>query len=234
MKPIICLVFHDLVKQCTRWEDTTFDTFLEFYKSSKNLNVKMLYSFDDGYRSILKLYEDGHVTDFSDFWIFPVNNLISRDGYLTWDDIKLLISLGCRVGSHTSDHVDLLTLGNNKLLDELVRSRIEFERKLNIKNLYLSAPYGRVNKTIIKIALEAGFCGTLSSRPGFFNKGEHRLNRISLNENTINSFSVRFFWSNEAAILFEIFRYKVIKFIKLVFGQSIYKKIRNFWLLSKN
>ena len=227
MKTVVCFVFHDLVTECTLWEDTRFDTFLKFYKSTQMLNIDVIYSFDDGYNSLFKLYEEGHITDFSDFWIFPVNDLVGKKGYCTWEDIKVLASLGCRVGSHTLDHVDMLTLDEKDLLNNLANSKIEFEQILGIKNLYLAAPYGRTNATAYKIASKAGFCGVFSSRPGFFNKEGYRLNRVSLNENTINSFSARFFKSYTFAILLEIFRHEVIQFMKLVFGRSLYMRIRN-------
>ena len=165
----------------------------------------------------------------------PQNILNITERYLN-DPIRIKVGSTTTPISKIKQEVIHVSEGEkyNKLLDELAHSRVEFEKILNIKNLYLSAPYGRVNNAIIKIALKAGFCGTLTSRPGFFNIGDYYLNRISLNENTINSFSARFFWSNKVAILFEICKHSFIIFIKLVFGQSIYRKIRNFWLLSKN
>lgn len=234
MKGIICFVFHDLVTECNLWEDTKYDTFVEFYKSTQSLDLEIIYSFDDGYISLLNLYHDGYVRNFSNFWIFPINNLIGKNGYLTWDEIKFLISLGCNVGSHTYDHVDMLCLDAKSLQKNLEKSKIEFQKVLGVDSLYLSAPYGRTNNLVNKVASKMGFKGIFSSRPGFLHDKNFELNRVSLNENTIGPFSKRFLKSQQFAIFLEVFKFNIFHVAKLIFGRKLYMRIRNFHLFKKS
>ena len=234
MKRIICFVFHDLVTECNLWEDTKYDTFMEFYKSTQALDMEIIYSFDDGYTSLLRLYENGLVKNFSNFWIFPINNRIGKDGYLKWDEIKFLMSLGCKVGSHTYDHVDMLSLDRISLKKNLAKSKTEFQKKLGLKSVYLSAPYGSTNIFVNKVVSKTGFKGLFSSQPGFLHEKNFQLNRMSLNETTIGPFSKRFLKSQKFAIFFEVFKFNIFYFAKLIFGKNLYIKIRNFHFFKKS
>ena len=138
------------------------------------------------------------------------------------------MSLGCNVGSHTYDHVDMLCLDRKSLQKNLEKSRIEFQKVLGLKILYLSAPYGRTNTLVNKVASKMGFTGIFSSRPGFLHEKNFKLNRVSLNENTIGPFSKRFFKSQKFAIFFEVCKFGIFHLAKLIFGHKLYMRIRNF------
>ena len=63
---------------------------------------------------------------------------------VTWSDLECMADCNMDIGSHTKHHVDLASISNNNdiLLDEVLGSKEELEKRLGVKALYFSWPFG--------------------------------------------------------------------------------------------
>ncbi len=126
-------------------------------------------TFDDGYRHLAEtlpqLMEEFKFTP----TVFVPTGYIGRDN--SWDyshafrkdphldrqQIRALASLGVRFGSHGHSHVDLARCDNNRLKDELERSRSILQDITGRPVTSISYPFGRVDLRVIETAGAAGY-----------------------------------------------------------------------------
>ncbi len=99
----------------------TLNDFIKARRYGKNLPEKpIILTFDDGYADnyseMLPILEAHGMTAV----IFVITNEIGKHGYLTLDQLKDLQKRGVEIGSHTADHLPLVTL-NDELLDNQIR-----------------------------------------------------------------------------------------------------------------
>jgi heparosan-N-sulfate-glucuronate 5-epimerase len=76
---------------------------------------------------------------------------------VTWEQLRELAGTGWEVGSHTVAHARLPELDDEKLDDELVRSKLEIERRLGEPCLSISYPYGAHDDRVLAAARRAGY-----------------------------------------------------------------------------
>ena len=141
-------------------------------------------TFDDAYRSVLKLAlpilerlglpgtvfaPTGHMDGTPMSW--P-----GIDGWLdtehreeltgcTWDELSVLAQAGWEIGSHTRSHARLPTLDDDVLADELGRSRQECEQRLGTPCLTIAYPYGASDARVAAAARAAGYVATVGGPP---------------------------------------------------------------------
>jgi peptidoglycan/xylan/chitin deacetylase (PgdA/CDA1 family) len=88
---------------------------------------------------------------------FAVTGLIGEPGYLTWDGLRQMAAAGMEIGSHTVGHPRLADLPEERMREELVRSRQELEARLHLPVEAVAYPYNSVRSWIANAAAEAGY-----------------------------------------------------------------------------
>ena len=121
-----------------------------------------------GFKTIVLTFDDGEMNNFREAlpilqefqfpaYFFVTVNKIGNPGYMGWEELKELISLGMVVGSHSLTHPILTGLEDEKLGQELKESKRILEEKLGIKIENFSVPHGFYDEGVVKMALEVGY-----------------------------------------------------------------------------
>jgi peptidoglycan/xylan/chitin deacetylase (PgdA/CDA1 family) len=164
------------------YRSVTFSEALASPPASKTVAI----TFDDGYRSVLELAlpilsKLGLVAT-----VFVVTGYVGRDEPMSWpgvdhwletehrlemlslsrEQVTRLLDEGWEVGSHTRTHPRLTTLDDERLGEELRRSREHCEELFDRPCRSIAYPYGDVDERVVAAAGEAGysFAGALSGR----------------------------------------------------------------------
>jgi len=164
------------------YRSVTFSEALSSPPASKTVVI----TFDDGYRSVLEqalpiLSRLGLVAT-----VFVVTGYVGREEPMRWpgvdhwigtehehelvsasrEQVSLLLDAGWEVGSHTRAHPHLTELDDERLGEELRRSREDCEELFGRPCRSIAYPYGDADERIVAAAGEAGysFAGMLSSR----------------------------------------------------------------------
>lgn len=130
----------------------------------------LVLTFDDGYEDfytnvfpLLKKYKVKAT-------IYIIINALDKPGYLTKDQLKELAqSKYVEIGSHTFNHLDLMTLNKRKADYEIVKSKFILEELIGRSILSFCYPFGHYNKDDVKLAIKAGYLASLTTQPGFKN-----------------------------------------------------------------
>ncbi|CDM61595.1 MULTISPECIES: polysaccharide deacetylase family protein [Rhizobium] len=123
-------------------------------------------TFDDGNASDLliaapELRQRGLRAQF-----FVLTGRIGKEGSLTADDIRTLIALEMRIGSHGVGHRDWTRLTANELLYELESSKAQLEQICDRPVNAASMPFGWYNGAVLKQIRNAGYRAAYSSGGG--------------------------------------------------------------------
>ena len=99
-------------------------------------------SFDDGYKDVITNAYPILKRNSIPFVIYLVTEFINKPGYLSVDDINILLNEGlCTVGFHTKSHQALSSVKNYN--EELRQGRALLEKKLGRRVNYFAYPYGK-------------------------------------------------------------------------------------------
>jgi len=144
----------------------------------------LVVTFDDAYRSVLKLafpilrrlglpgtvfaptaHMDGTPMSWAgiDGWLDSEHR--SELTGCTWDELSVLAQAGWEIGSHTRTHARLPTFADEALADELRRSRQECEQRLGTPCLTIAYPYGDSDARVAAAARAAGYVATVGGAP---------------------------------------------------------------------
>ncbi len=129
----------------------------------------VMLTFDDAYRDVVtyaapavRRYHD-HAT------AYVITDRLSHGRvtpWMRWDQLPLLERDGFDIGSHTVSHADLVAVGPAMARFQLRASRFALQRYLHEPVQWLAYPYGRVDRTVEKLALEAGYVLAVSTQGG--------------------------------------------------------------------
>src|SRR5439155_26308609 len=116
------------------------------------------FTFDDGhvssFRFALPLLTRHAVTGI----FFAIGSYIgNRPDYMTWEQLKELVSRGHEVQSHGWSHIPLTQCSGSKLTEEPVRSKQTLEDMLHVMVDAILSPDGRWNSTVIELLLMDGY-----------------------------------------------------------------------------
>ena len=147
--------FHEIGDQANEWCISP-KAFAEFAKEHKN----QAFHFDDGRKGIFtnwplitqnlrRLPTIFLVPNFL-MGIVPEHEQYSE--FMTIEDVKILLQLGWKIGSHGLSHRSLIELNQGELIDELEGSKKWLEKTFKKKVTELSLPYGRVNEYVLEEA----------------------------------------------------------------------------------
>jgi heparosan-N-sulfate-glucuronate 5-epimerase len=85
---------------------------------------------------------------------------------MSWDELRELQRAGWEVASHTNSHPWLPELDDDRLAEELVKSREACERELGHNSVTLAYPYGAHDERVRSAARDAGYAAAAALRPG--------------------------------------------------------------------
>ena len=150
----------------------TFDEALRGKHEGRNV----VFTFDDGYRSVLTLAAPILARAGMHGTVFVVSDLVGGGemGWpgiehwaatehaeelvsLDWDEIGQLAHAGWEIGSHTRSHKYLTMVDDDVLQDELRGSRAEVELRLGRPCTSLAYPYGDYDARVMAASGEAGY-----------------------------------------------------------------------------
>ena len=98
-----------------------------------------------------------------------------------WNQIQNLDKRVLEIGGHTKSHPDLPTIySNEELKEELEKSKVEIEKKINSKIIHFNYPAGKYNDQIIESVKNYGYKSAITTIRGFIdeNTDPYLLKRI--------------------------------------------------------
>ncbi len=127
----------------------------------------LLITFDDGYSDVLDnaapvLRRLGMPAT---MYVITDRPQLVNSGFLSWGGVKELEREGFDIGSHTVTHRPLTSLSDQEVVEELVRSRGELERRLGHPVQWLAYPHGAVDERVVELARGAGYVLAVTTSP---------------------------------------------------------------------
>jgi peptidoglycan/xylan/chitin deacetylase (PgdA/CDA1 family) len=192
--------FHRHLELLDRWGYTTItfeDVRLHLAGELSLPNKPVIITFDGGYVDvydtafpILQVFGMKAV-------VFVVADQLKRENIWDKDSGKVspllnqqqileINSAGFEIGSHSMTHVKLTNVHERVAAEEILRSRMLLEILLNVPVNSFAYPYGSVNATIKKIAMEAGYifaCANYSG-PALFGRDLFEIRRSVVPDTT--------------------------------------------------
>ncbi len=143
-------------------------------------------TFDDGYLdNYLYAYPVLEKYQFPATIFVPSDLMNTTEGFLTWDQIKVMMNSGLvSIGSHTRTHVYLPDYPDfKKVEDEVVTSKRIIEEKIGKKVEYFCYPSGGFTYEIKDLLRRAGYKGACTTNRGRdrYNKDVFELKRVRFN-----------------------------------------------------
>lgn len=173
---------------------------LERLRRGDDISRHLVITFDDGYRDNLEVaapeltrrglpacffVATGFIgTERQAPWDVE-NGITSR--WMTWDDVRRLHGLGFEIAAHTVNHVDLGRADEPQATREIVSSKEQLERELDVEVPHFSYPFGdreNITDAAIGVVREAGFHCCLSAFGGVVIPGSdpYRLERLAISQ----------------------------------------------------
>jgi peptidoglycan/xylan/chitin deacetylase (PgdA/CDA1 family) len=142
--------------------------------------VEAFFTFDDGNRSDLEtgaplLAERGY---FATFFVLAAR--IDQPNYLSRADVRALLSMGHRIGSHGADHVDWTGLNDTGVTREMYWARERIEEVAGVPISEAALPFGRYNAKTLKRLRQAGYTKIYCSDGGDVRSADWPIPRTSL------------------------------------------------------
>jgi len=143
--------------------NTKVVTIDDLFAEGQDRAQKVVLTFDDGfignYLFALRILEKyGYKATF-----FVTVNNISKNGYMSWDQLGILYQKGHSIQSHTMTHPMLGECDEGQIAYELETSRKIIEDKIGGPVKYLSLPFGSSNGRVIHVAKQLGYQGIFTS-----------------------------------------------------------------------
>tara|TARA_B100001964_G_C14105777_1_gene541454 strand:- start:307 stop:1044 length:738 start_codon:yes stop_codon:yes gene_type:complete len=196
-------------------------------QNNLNQDVSWVLTFDDGFSSDYEIALPLLMEKEMQALFFIVPSYVGRPNYLTWKQIKSLSDNGMEIGSHSLNHVDMVSVSKLQRMSELNDSRKIIEDQISKSIRSFSFPFGQFNNEVIKDVFDSGYEYCFTSKPGNFNSEDKIIPRISLN-GTMTSKKVNRIINNceKNKIVGEL-AYNLKSSLKKVFGMRVY------WILRK-
>ena len=193
----LSLSINEFEKHIIYLKDRNFKT-INFDQINNAKKKQIIITFDDGYKdlisSVLPILKkhNFNATCFivssllgkKNLWDASKKNFVEKD-LMNLSDAREWIDNGMFIGSHSHNHLDLTSLNNDKITDELTYSKKILEDKIGIKVKNFSYPYGKVNNLVYKKTKEIFEKATTTNRGRFDIKNHdfHLIPRIDMGKN---------------------------------------------------
>ena len=161
---------------------------LQEFMRAKHGKVKLpekpiILTFDDGYDNnyteMLPILEAHGMKAV----VYVITNEIGKEGYLTLEQIKDMQRRGLEIGSHTADHIPLVMLDEEILLNQVRYSKIFLEWS-GLETIYsFSYPNGEYNLELAKLVQREGYLTAVT--------GDVGLNTLESNPYTLKRVHIR-------------------------------------------
>lgn len=122
-------------------------------------------------------FDDGHISHYTHalpllekhsckaIFFVIVGRIGERKNFMSWRQLREIVSLGHGVETHSWSHKFLTECSNSELDEELKRSRETLEDRLGICIDAVSAPHGLWNRRVLKACVRAGYRRLYTSDP---------------------------------------------------------------------
>ena len=162
----------------------SLDEYVKAVKSKgRNLPYKaVVVTFDDGYRDnfsyaypLLKRYRMPSM-------IFVPTDFLGKDGYVTLDDIQVMMKHDISIGVHGKTHAYLPTVVLEDLYEETTGAKKDIEKMLGKPVSLFCYPIGGYSQAIKEEVEKAGYKAacTTNRSPSILNTDIYALNRIKM------------------------------------------------------
>ncbi len=182
----------------------TLNDFIKARRYGKPLPPKpIILTFDDGYADnyteMLPILEAHGMTAV----IFVITNELGKPGYLTLDQLKDLQKRGIEIGSHSADHLPLVTLNAEFLDNQIRKSKIFLEWNGLDPIGSFSYPNGIYNIEIIEMLKEQNYLAAVTGEAGLntLKSDPYKLRRVNIRKPRFGIFEFR--WRLLKANIFE-------------------------------
>ncbi len=188
---------------------------------------KIVLTFDDGFiGNYLFAFDILERYGFKATFFIMVDN-ISKERFMSWEQLSILNKNGHSIQSHTMTHPMLGECEEKRITYELETSKKIIEDKIGSPVKYLSLPYGSLNERVIKIAKEVGYKAmfTSSSIIRDWNGEFYQLGRAQVKDTyTLKKF-VRLIDPNPVDVLLSRTKEALKRRIKEIIGLDNYRKL---------
>ena len=147
----------------------------------------VLVAFEEGYESVLTVAAEQLGNSGLNGLVFVSTQMLGRPGYLSEDQVRLLLGMGLVVGSKGVEVGCLSGLALGELRRQLRDSRQRLESLVRYPVRFVCLPSGRVDSRLIEEAQRAGYRRVLGSQPGLVATSgpvPHELRRFCVTEQT--------------------------------------------------
>ena len=158
----LSLSINEFEKHIIYLKNKNFET-INFDQINSTKNKQIIITFDDGYKdlisSVLPILKkhNFNATCFvvssmlgkKNMWDMSKKNFIQKD-LMNLNDIREWVDNGMYIGSHSHNHLDLTSLNDDKMTNELTYSKKILEDKIGVKIKNFSYPYGKVNNFVYR------------------------------------------------------------------------------------
>jgi peptidoglycan/xylan/chitin deacetylase (PgdA/CDA1 family) len=160
----------------------SFADLVAHFKSDKPLpKSPIIISFDDSWEDqytygVPLLIKYGFKATF-----FIIAGAMGAPYYMTWDEVKMLSSMGMEIGGHTWSHPYLVQIRRLPVLDkELVYSKKVLEDQIGKPITAFAYPYGLYNDVLINLLKKAGYTSARTTYPGIAHSEKDLFNLTGL------------------------------------------------------
>ena len=185
----LSLSINEFEKHIAYLKDRNFET-INFDQINSAKKKQIIITFDDGYKDLISCVlpilkkHNFNATCFivssllgkENLWDVDKKNFVQKD-LMNLNDTREWVDNGMFIGSHSHNHLDLTSLNNDKITDELTYSKKILEDKIGVKIKNFSYPYGKVNNLVYQKTKEI-FEKTTTTNRGRFDINSHDFHLI--------------------------------------------------------
>lgn len=129
--------------------------------------------------------ETEHLMNKLTIFLAPSSKSTEKQGaFLTWDEIKVMVSSGIKFGSHGNNHKILLNMQAKEALEEIRGSKERLEIALKERVETFSYPNGDYNEQTVRQVRESGYKLAFGTNPEYVSPkaDQYQLGRINIHE----------------------------------------------------